>query len=137
MALLLALGFVVSVDASAQGPTPAPNAASTPSTARVDVDVLTGAWVRPDGGYLIVIKSVGANGQLDAMYFNPKPLPFAKARALPEGGTLRVFLEIQAGGYSGSTYQLTYDPVSDRLNGIYYQAVARQKFEVFFTRKTP
>ncbi len=40
------------------------------------------------------------------------------------------------GNYSdGSTYDLTYDPASDRLRGTYYQAVAKQKFDVYFTRK--
>ena len=43
--------------------------------------------------------------------------------------------ELRAGGYDGSTYELTYDPATDRLNGIYYQAVVKQKFDVFFTRK--
>ena len=136
--LLLAIALLSAPSgiARAQGPAPVQPPASTPPAAtRIDVDVLKGAWVRPDGGYLIVIKSIGANGQLEAMYFNPNPLPFAKARALPEGATLRALFEIQAGGYAGSTYELTYDPASDRLKGIYYQAVAKQKFEVYFTRK--
>ena len=33
------------------------------------------------------------------------------------------------------TYTLTYDAASDQLKGIYYQAVAKQKFDVFFVRK--
>ena len=103
--------------------------------ARINVDVLKGAWVRPDGGYMIAVKSVGPNGELEAMYFNPNPLPFAQAQASGDNATLRVFLELQAGGYSGSTYELTYDPASDRLKGTYYQAVAKQKFEVHFARK--
>jgi hypothetical protein len=138
MALLLGLTLALASvdDATAQGAAPARGGGSPPATtARIDVDVLKGAWVRPDGGYRIAIKSVGANGQLEAMYFNPNPLPFAKARALPEGATLRVFFELQAGGYAGSTYELTYDPASDRLKGTYYQAVAKQKFDVFFVRK--
>jgi hypothetical protein len=69
------------------------------------------------------------------MYFNPNQLPFAKAQAVQEGATLRVSFELRAGGYAGSTYELTYDPASDRLSGVYYQAVARQKFDVYFTRK--
>jgi hypothetical protein len=84
---------------------------------------------------MIVIKSIGPNGQLEAMYFNPNPLPFAKAQASREGATLRARFELRAGGYEGSTYELTYDPASDRLNGIYYQAVVKQKFDVFFARK--
>ena len=96
--------------------------------------ILQGRWVRPDGGYAITIKSVDAAGRLDAAYANPNPLPFAKAEASRDGKTLKVFLELRAGGYNGSTYTLTYDPASDRLKGIYYQAVARQKFDVYFVR---
>ena len=102
---------------------------------RLGVEVLKGAWVRPDGGYTIAIKSVGPNGQLDAMYFNPNPLPFEKAQAVQDGATLRVSFVLRAGGYDGSTYELTYDPASDRLQGTYYQAVVKQKFSVQFSRK--
>ena len=97
-------------------------------------EILKGRWVRPDGGYTITIKSVDAGGKLDAAYANPNPPPFAKAEASRDGKTLKVFLELRAGGYNGSTYTLTYDPASDRLKGIYYQAVARQKFDVYFAR---
>ena len=121
---------------AAQGPVPATAAAAVPAAmGKSGLDVLKGAWVRPDGGYTIAIKSIGPNGALEAMYFNPNQLPFAKAQATREGAALRVFLELQAGGYAGSTYDLTYDPASDRLKGIYYQAVAKQKFEVYFARK--
>ena len=97
--------------------------------------MLKGNWVRPDGGYTIAIKSIGPNGQIEAMYFNPNPLPFAKAQASRQGAALRAFFEIRAGGYAGSTYELTYDPASDRLRGTYYQAVAKQKFDVYFVRQ--
>lgn len=49
--------------------------------------------------------------------------------------SLRAHFELRAGGYAGSTYDLIYDPVTDRLRGTYYQAVAKQKFDVYFTRK--
>ena len=97
--------------------------------------MLKGSWVRPDGGYTIAIRGVASNGQLDAMYFNPGALPFATAQAGQDGDTVRVFLELRAGGYGGSTYELAYDPADDRLKGIYYQAVAKQRFEVTFVRK--
>jgi len=102
---------------------------------KTGLDVLEGAWVRPDGGYLILIKKVSPDGQLEARYFNPNTLPFAKARASRDGAAVRLSFELQAGGYNGSTYELTYDPASDRLKGVYYQAVAKQKFEVYFVRK--
>ena len=121
---------------TAQGTVPAKAGATAPTTAELrGLDVLKGSWVRPDGGYTIAIKSIGPKGALEAMYFNPNQLPFAKAQASLEGATLRVFLELQAGGYAGSIYELTYDAASDRLKGIYYQAVAKQKFEVYFVRR--
>jgi hypothetical protein len=95
---------------------------------------LQGRWVRPDGGYVINIKSVDASGRLDASYANPNPLPFSKAEATLEGKTIRLFFELRAGGYNGSTYTLTYDPVSDTLRGVYFQAVAQQKFDIYFNR---
>ncbi len=121
--------------ACAQGVKPAPGDSSAASTANVGLNVLKGNWVRPDGGYTIAIKGIGSDGQLEAMYFNPNPLPFSRAQAAQEGAVLRVSLELRAGGYGGSTYELTYDPASDRLKGIYYQAVAKQRYEIYFVRK--
>jgi len=95
---------------------------------------LPGRWVRPDGGYLITIKSVDASGKLDAAYANPNPLPFAKAEATLDGKAIKLFFELRAGGYNGSTYTLTYDPAADVLKGVYFQAVVQQKFDVYFTR---
>jgi hypothetical protein len=130
-AALLATG-----GALAQGPTLAAAAASASGPAPTsDLDRLTGAWVRPDGGYVILIKSVGPGGELQAMYFNPNPLPFAKAQASRDGAVIRAQFELRAGGYNGSTYTLRYDPATDRLSGTYFQAVAKQSFEVQFQRK--
>jgi hypothetical protein len=130
----LALALASVFTATAQGPTRELHRATSPA-AGPDINVLKGAWVRPDGGYTIVIRNVAPNGQLEAMYFNPNPLSFAKAQAGRDGSKLRAFFELRAGGYNGSTYDLTYDPADDRLTGTYYQAVAMQSFEVFFTRK--
>lgn len=99
-----------------------------------DYAVLTGRWLRPDGGYLIVIQSVAPDGTLSAGYANPSLLPFAVAQATRKDGALQVFLELRAGGYNGSTYTLAYDPAQDVLKGVYYQAVAKQKFDVVFVR---
>jgi hypothetical protein len=96
--------------------------------------ILQGRWVRPDGGYVITIKAVEASGKLDASYANPSTLPFARAEVAADGTAIRVFLELRAGGYNGSTYTLTYDPMNDVLKGVYYQAVARQSFDVYFVR---
>ena len=134
LAALLALASATIGPLAAQGTAPAAGSAAASAAKAVTLDALKGTWVRPDGGYRIVIKSVSPEGKLDAMYFNPNQLPFAKAEA-SRGVSLRAHFELRAGGYDGSTYDLTYDPVSDRLRGTYYQAVAKQKFDVYFTRK--
>ena len=131
LALIVAITLIR--EASAQATAPLPPPAGT----KVNADVLKGTWVRPDGGYTIAIKGLGPDGQIEAMYFNPNPLPFAKAQTSQDGVTLRAFFELRAGGYGGSTYELTYDPASDRLKGVYYQAVAKQRFEVYFQRRQP
>lgn len=122
---------------AAQSQTPPSIPESTPPTApaKVSAQVMRGTWVRPDGGYRIVIEGVGPDGKLDATYFNPTRLPFAKAQVSQDGATFRVILELQAGGYAGSTYDLLYEPLTDRLKGTFYQAVAKQKFDVYFVRR--
>lgn len=134
-ALAAACLWIPNGAALAQG-APSGAAASNPpaSAAATGMGALKGAWIRPDGGYQIVIGNVGKDGRMEAMYFNPSPLPFATAIATKDGNTIRVSLELRAGGYDGSTYELVYDPQQDRLVGVYYQAVARQKFDVFFVR---
>jgi len=43
--------------------------------------------VRPDDGYMIDIRAVNADGQLDAAYANPRPLPFSRAATTVDGKT--------------------------------------------------
>jgi uncharacterized protein (DUF2147 family) len=97
-------------------------------------DALNGRWLRPDGGYVLEIRAVDASGKIDAVYLNPKPINIAKAEASRDGSTLKVFVELRAPNYPGSTYTLTYDPQQDQLRGIYFQAVQRENFNVYFVR---
>ena len=80
------------------------------------------------------IRSVDAAGRINAAYLNPRPINVAKAEATRDGSTLKVFVELQAPGYPGSTYTLTYDPKSDQLGGVYYQPSVQQRFDVSFVR---
>jgi hypothetical protein len=107
------------------------NAASgdTPS-----FETLKGRWRRPDGGYVVAIKSVDASGKIDASYSNPKRINVSTAEASRDGSQIKVFIELRDVNYPGSTYNLVYDPKSDELQGIYYQAALQQRFEVFFVR---
>jgi hypothetical protein len=51
-------------------------------------DKLNGRWLRPDGGYVLDIRSVDASGKIDAVYLNPKPINIAKAEASRDGSTV-------------------------------------------------
>ena len=105
------------------------------SPTEAGLDLLKGRWVRPDGGYVITIRDIASDGKLNASYNNPTPLPFAKAEASRDSEAIKLFFELRAGGYDGSTYTLTYDPKFDVLKGVYFQAVAKQKFGVYFARE--
>lgn len=132
--LAFALGVVAMPAIAVESAAPAVGVEAPAVASESGFEALRGRWVRPDGGYLIIIRGVDASGRLDAAYQNPNPLPFAEAEASRDGTAIRVFLELRAGGYSGSTYTLTYDPANDVLHGVYYQAVARQKYDVYFER---
>jgi hypothetical protein len=97
-------------------------------------DALNGRWLRPDGGYILEIRTVDASGKIDAVYLNPKPITIAKAEATRDGSAVKVFVELRAPNYPGSTYTLTYDPRRDQLEGIYFQAALQQRFDVMFVR---
>ncbi len=95
---------------------------------------LNGRWLRPDGGYVLEIRGADAGGAIDVAYLNPNPINVARAEATREGSAVKVFVELRAPGYPGSTYTLTYDPKLDHLEGVYFQAALRQSFDVVFVR---
>src|SRR5262245_15548542 len=95
---------------------------------------LPGRWLRLDGGYVLEIKGVAADGRIDAAYLNPRPIPVGKAQATRDGSAVKVFVELRGPNYEGSNYTLTYDPKTDQLQGVYDQVVVRQRFNVSFVR---
>jgi hypothetical protein len=107
---------------------------ATETKGNTGFDLLKGRWLRPDGGYVIQIRSVDSSGKMDAGYFNPRAINVSKAQATKETGRIKVFVELSDVGYPGSTYTLIYDPKDDVLRGVYYQAAAKQSFDVYFTR---
>jgi len=113
---------------------PAATSPAPPLPVESAFDRLPGRWVRQQGGYVITIRAVEADGKLDASYANPRPLPFHVAVASRDGNAIRLLFELRAGGYNGSTYTLSYDAANDRLTGVYDQVVVKQKFEVVFVR---
>lgn len=95
---------------------------------------LEGRWRRADGGYVLDIRKVRPDGTMDAAYLNPRPINVSKAQASRDGATVRIFVELRAPNYPGSTYTLTYDSKRDELYGVYYQAVEGRNFDVVFAR---
>ena len=93
-----------------------------------------GRWVRPDGGYVLVIKNVRFDGSIEADYLNPNPINVSEARVTTESGKIKIFVELRDAGYPGSNYTLMYDKDTDRLVGVYHHMVLKQKFDIYFVR---
>ena len=104
------------------------------SSPKVGFDKLIGRWLRPDGGYVIEIRNISSSGQIEAAYFNPRPINVSRAKVTRKKEILEIFLELVDTGYQGSTYTLIYNSQQDLLHGIYYQATIGQSFEVLFMR---
>ena len=94
-----------------------------------------GSWLRPDGGYILEIRGFDGDGDMDAAYFNPRPIHVSEARAGGSPEDLRIFIELTDVGYPGATYDLRYIAEQDVLAGFYFQPTAGQKFDVFFIRR--
>ena len=107
---------------------------SKQSPEETDVQRLVGRWVRDDGGYILQIREVHKDGPLEAAYFNPRPIKVFQAVWTRREGEIRVLVELRDVNYPGSTYNLQYDPETDRLKGIYFQAVEKQTYDIQFVR---
>ena len=136
----LALGFVA-CDKSPPAPPPAADgtsAATNPPAALTashpEFQKIKGKWERPDGGYILEIRNVDAEGKMDASYANPSPIKVSRALAYSEGGQTKVFVELTDVNYPGCTYKLVWDAKNDQLFGLYYQAAMQQTYDVAFAR---
>lgn len=117
--------------------TPAPTVPPLPKPAALTVDAsrLVGRWLRPDGGYVLEIKSVASDGHIDAAYRNPRPIRVSKAEVTSRGeGGLKLHVELRDEGYDGNYYTLVYDAETDRLTGVYHQLTLGQRFDIEFVR---
>lgn len=99
-----------------------------------DYRPLVGRWQRTDGGYVLDIRRVAADGAMEADYYNPRPINVSSAQASVFKTQIRVDVELRDTGYPGSTYTLLYVADKDALFGFYFQAVQRQNFDVIFVR---
>ncbi len=104
------------------------------SERKLETQRLVGNWVRPDGGYVLSVRTIDPTGQAEAAYFNPGPIHVARANVSSPSNRMKLFVELRDKGYPGSTYELTYDPNDDTLEGIYFQAQIQRRFDVVFLR---
>lgn len=134
---LLLSAFFVSCS-SKPGSTNPTESTSTPSEQKVtqpDLNRLVGRWLRPDGGYILEIRSATPDGKLDVGYFNPKPIHVARAEWVINDNILYALVELQDVNYPGSTYGLEYKAGADHLVGTYFQAVEKSTYDVEFVRE--
>jgi hypothetical protein len=135
---VLAAGLLAGCDKQPQAAPPASSSAAPPpapaASANPAFEKLKGKWQRADGGYILEISNVRPGGKLDAGYSNPQPINVSKAEASQDGERTKVFIELRDANYPGCTYALTYNPTTDQLAGVYFQAALQQQFEVIFER---
>ena len=99
------------------------------------INRVKGRWLRPDGGYILAITTIDADGRAEAGYFNPSPIRVAWARVKAEGAAIKIDVELRDQNYPGCLYKLIYVPERDRLLGTYFQAQMQQTYEVEFVRE--
>ena len=121
-------------ETSPAAPHPQTNAAPSAAAVSPELAKLMGKWERPDGGYIVEIKSVDGSGKLDVAYFNPRPINVSRAAAWRDKGTSKLVIELRDVNYPGCVYTLEHNPQSDQLFGQYFQAALQQTFEVVFSR---
>ena len=84
------------------GPTPKATGDTTaPAVARVDFGKAKGRWARTDGGYVLAINAVDADGRAEAAYFNPNPIKVAWCKISSEGAVLKAKAELRDVNYPG------------------------------------
>ncbi len=125
--------------AGAEGPFSAPAKAPSaevrqPAKAPFDFRRLIGQWKRTDGNYVIEIRSIDANGRMEAVYTNPRPINISLAEAFREADSAKVYIVLWDQGYPGTTYELTYLPKKDALSGACYLLPTGKRLPVVFTR---
>lgn len=99
-----------------------------------DFKLLTGTWIRANGGYVLRVQNINSDGLVSAEYLNPKAINIAEANVSEWKGLNKLFIKLQDEGYPGSTYTLYYYADKDALAGFYYQAEMKQTYEVIFMR---
>lgn len=122
-------------DAKTTAPAPSASAKTSAPAPAGDWNKLRGRWLRPDGGYVLEIRSVADDGRAEANYFNPNPIHVAWARVANDKGVLKLDVELRDVNYPGCLYTLTYSPERDQLAGTYFQAQLQETHQIVFVRE--
>lgn len=103
-------------------------------SSETDAQLLKGKWTRVDGPYQIDIQEVFEAGDLKVSYSNPQPIHIGQSGWREKDGNLMVYIKLKDENYPGSIYRLNYIKEKDLLRGSYYQAVAKETYQVEFSR---
>ena len=95
---------------------------------------LEGKWVRPDGGYKLVIEDVKPDGSLKASYYNPKKINVSISNWKVEDNRIHLLIELRDKNYPGSKYNLAYISEQNALIGTYFLAVTKETYSIKFLR---
>ena len=95
---------------------------------------LEGRWVRENGGYVLILQDIKADGSIKAFYLNPRSINVHEATWKFEDDRILLYVEMRDVNYPGSNYTLMYRASNDSLWGSYYQAVQKQTMDVKFVR---
>lgn len=133
-ALRVAVVFFIALSSIVSSHAAAETGNGSREAALSDFKRLEGKWQRPDGGYVLELSEIKPDGSLKATYFNPRPINVSRAELSRKDGKLVIFIELRDINYPGSTYNLHYDPRSDRLKGKYFQAVQGETYDIEFMR---
>ncbi len=95
---------------------------------------LEGSWVRENGGYVLILQDIKADGSIKVFYLNPRSINVHEATWKFEDDRLFLYVELRDVNYPGSNYTLMYRAANDTLWGSYYQAGQKQTMDVRFVR---
>jgi hypothetical protein len=82
---------------------------SSPATGEA-VPGLPRRWLRTEGGYVLEVRRVASDGQLQAAHCNQRPIHAARGEWTRKDGKLGILGELHGVDYSGSKYFLQCVP---------------------------
>jgi hypothetical protein len=96
--------------------------------------VLKGRWQALDDNIILDIKNIDPTGRMEVTYFKSEPVYVARAQAARDGKATKVLIQLRYPNSPCCIYDLTYDPGSERLKGIYWLKGNTKSTDVVFVR---